>query len=83
MLLLQLSVIEIVWFTISNVKEYDYERFYCLGKDPDENNYVLMASVDLSSAFDVVNIKLLLKRLKIMGLPNELIKLIKEWLKDI
>ena len=83
MLLLQLSVIEIVWFIISSVKEYDYERFYCLGKDPDENNYVLMASVDLSSAFDVVNIKLLLKRLKIMGLPNELIKLIKEWLKDI
>ena len=83
MLLLQLSVIEIVWFTISNVKEYDYERFYCLGKDPDENNYVLMASVDLSSAFDVVNIKLLLKRLKIMGLPNDLIELIKEWLKDI
>ena len=25
----------------------------------DENNYVLMASVDLGSAFDVVNIKLL------------------------
>ena len=48
----------------------------------DENNYVLMASVDLSSAFDVVNIKLLLKRLKILGLPNDLIELIKEWLKD-
>ena len=30
----------------------------------DDDNYVLMASLDLSAAFDVVNINLLMKRLK-------------------
>jgi hypothetical protein len=28
----------------------------------DNNNYVLMASLDLSAAFDLVNVKLLIKR---------------------
>ena len=41
-----------------------------------------MASIDLSAAFDVVNIDLLLKRLKILGLPNDLIELITIWLKN-
>jgi hypothetical protein len=40
------------------------------------------ASLDLSSAFDVVNINLLLKRLRIVGLPNDLIELISLWLND-
>ena len=31
-----------------------------------------MASLDLSSAFDIVNVDLLLKRLLIVGLPNDL-----------
>ena len=31
----------------------------------DEDNFALMASLDLSAAFDIVNIKLLIKRLKI------------------
>ena len=39
-----------------------------------------MSSIDLSAAFDVVNLKLLLKRLKIIGLPNDVIVLIKVWL---
>ena len=39
-----------------------------------------MASLDLSAAFDVVNIRLLIKRLKIMGLPEDVIELIKVWL---
>ena len=39
-----------------------------------------MSTLDLSSAFDVVNVKLLLKRLQIMGLPNDLITLVSEWL---
>ena len=46
----------------------------------DEDNYALMASLDLSAAFDVVNIRLLIKRLKIMGLPEDVIELIKVWL---
>ena len=47
----------------------------------DEDNYVLMSSLDLSSAFDVVNIGLLLKRLTIVGLPNDVIALIEVWLR--
>ena len=41
---------------------------------------VLMASLDLSSAFDVVNVELLMKRLEIVGLPNDILKLISTWL---
>ena len=48
----------------------------------DENNYALMASIDLSAAFDVVNVRLLLKRLKIIGLPNDVITLIRIWLEQ-
>ena len=48
----------------------------------DKNSYALMASLDLTAAFDVVNIELLLKRLKIVGLPIDVIKLVKIWLKN-
>ena len=41
-----------------------------------------MASLDLSSAFDVVNIELLLERLLIIGIPEDVIELISEWLKN-
>ena len=37
-----------------------------------------MASLDLSMAFDLVNINLLIKRLSIMGLPVDLVTLIRE-----
>jgi hypothetical protein len=42
----------------------------------------MVATLDLSSAFDVVNINNLLKRLRIVGLPNDLIELISVWLND-
>jgi hypothetical protein len=45
----------------------------------DNNDMSMMSSLDLSAAFDIVNIKLLLKRLKIFGLPSELIDLIRAW----
>ena len=48
----------------------------------DNNEYVLVSSLDLSSAFDVVNVKLLIKRMRIIGLPNDLIDLIKVWLEE-
>jgi hypothetical protein len=48
----------------------------------DSNNYVLMASLDLSAAFDLVNVELLTKRLRIIGLPMDLVKLIEIWLTD-
>jgi hypothetical protein len=46
----------------------------------DDNNYVAVASLDLSSAFDVVNTELLLKRIKKMGLPQDVVGLLREWL---
>lgn len=48
----------------------------------DEDNFVLVASLDLSSAFDIVNVNLLIKRLKIIGLPSDVIDLIKVWLNN-
>ena len=48
----------------------------------DEDNHCIIASFDLSSAFDVVNISLLLKRLRVVGLPVELVALIEIWLTD-
>ena len=48
----------------------------------DEDKLVLLASLDLSAAFDVVNIDLLIKRLKIIGLPGDIVELIRIWLKD-
>jgi hypothetical protein len=39
-----------------------------------------MSSLDLSVAFDVVNIDLLIKRLKIVGFPVDVVELIKVWL---
>ena len=51
-----------------------------LARALDDDNYALMATLDLSSAFDVVNVELLLKRLKIMGLPSDIVFLVSEWL---
>jgi hypothetical protein len=47
----------------------------------DEDKIVLVSILDLISAFDIVNIDLLLKILKIIGLPSDLIQLISVWLK--
>ena len=46
----------------------------------DENKYALMASLDLSAAFDVVNTELLCKRLDIVGIPADVVSLIRLWL---
>jgi hypothetical protein len=48
----------------------------------DNEEYGLVAIMDLSVAFDVVNVKLLLKRLKILGLQNDVMELIRGWLTD-
>ena len=42
-----------------------------IARAADENCFVVMASLDLSMAFDLVNTELLVKRLKIMGMPND------------
>jgi hypothetical protein len=41
-----------------------------------------MASLDLSAAFDVVNVGLLIKRLDIVGIPADVVSLIETWLSD-
>ena len=51
-----------------------------LARAVNDDMSALMASLDLSSAFDVVNIELLLKRLVIIGLPSDVIDLIGIWL---
>ena len=48
----------------------------------DSDNYALMASLDLSAAFDLVNVRLLIRRLRILGLPMDLVKLIEVWLTE-
>ncbi len=45
----------------------------------DDNNYVAVASLDLSSTFDVVNTELLLTRITKMGLPLDVFGLLREW----
>ena len=48
----------------------------------DRGDYSIMASVDLTAAFDVVNIDLLIRRLKIIGMPDDVITMINIWLRD-
>ena len=43
----------------------------------DLNKSVLMASLDLSAAFDIVNTKLLLRGMRILGLPEDVVSLVK------
>ena len=56
-----------------------------LSRALDEGKFALMASIDLSSAFDLVNVKLLLKRCAIIGLPKdivEMVEMVEIWLKE-
>ena len=48
----------------------------------DDDNFVAMASLDLSCAFDVVNVPLLIKRLTIIGLPEDVVGLVEVWLTE-
>jgi hypothetical protein len=46
----------------------------------DQDNYCAVASLDLSAAFDVIDLELLMKRLEISGIPLDVRKLLKAWL---
>ena len=48
----------------------------------DEGQIAGCVSLDLSCAFDVVDHDLLVKRMKILGLPPDVCGLVEEWLKD-
>ena len=54
-----------------------------IARAADENCDVVMASLDLSMTFDMVNTELLIRRLRIMGMPADLVGLIREWLVDM
>ncbi len=45
----------------------------------DENNYILTSSVGLTDAFDLVDVEHLTKQLYTVGLPRDIVKLIKLW----
>ena len=51
-----------------------------ISRSMDQGEYVAMGSLDLTAAFDVVNIELLIKRLRIKGLPEDFVCLVEEWL---
>ncbi len=44
--------------------------------------FIAMSILDLSTAFDLVNLDLLIKRLKIMGIPDDLLQLLEVWLRQ-
>ena len=48
----------------------------------EEDCHLLMASINLTAVFDMVNIDLLLKRMKIIGLPPDLLGLVSVWVKE-
>ena len=49
----------------------------------DEGQYVAMGSLDLTAAFDMVDIDLLMKRLLTLGLPSDWLDLLGAWLRDL
>ncbi len=48
-----------------------------------DDKFVLLSSLDLSLANDVVDINMLLKRLKLMELPSDETDLVQVWLRNI
>jgi len=48
----------------------------------DDNFYHGVVSLDLSAAFDMVNPDLLVERLKISGVPNDISEIIRDWLSE-
>jgi hypothetical protein len=48
----------------------------------DGDKYAAIASFDLSAAFDVVDRRILFTRLEVMGIPNDIITLLRDWLQD-
>ena len=51
-----------------------------IAQDCDKGKYVTMSCLDLSAAFDVVNHELLVRRMEIMGIPNQIVTVVTDWL---
>ena len=54
---------------------FDQTRLYSFGSF---RLNIRLSNLDLSAEFDVVNVRLLLKRLRIIGFPDDLVGLIKD-----
>jgi hypothetical protein len=48
----------------------------------DNNEEIGVASLDMSAAFDLVDVELLTKRMHVLGIPKNIVNLISEWLTD-
>ena len=48
----------------------------------DEDHFVAVASMDLSAAFDVLDVELLFTRMKKMGIPEDMLSLLRAWLSN-
>ena len=71
--------------TFSKVEQNELKQARCwseqlLNGALEDDNYVVMSSLDFNVAFVVVNIDLLIKRWKIIGLTQDVIDLISVWL---
>jgi hypothetical protein len=53
-----------------------------LAQAMDRGDYAAVASLDLSAAFDVINVSELLKRLITMGVPQDIVGLLSNWLQN-
>jgi exonuclease III len=53
-----------------------------LAQAMDSGDYVAVASLDLSAAFDVINVIELLRRLSNMGIPQDIVGLLSAWLQN-
>ena len=53
-----------------------------IAKAMDEDFFVAVASMDLSAAFDVLDVELLFTRMKKMGIPKDILLLLRAWLSD-
>ena len=53
-----------------------------LARAIEQGKFAIMASLDLSSAFDLVNVKVLLIRLRRIGLPADVVNLVEIWLSN-
>ena len=47
-----------------------------LARALNQGHFALVANIDLSSAFDLVNINLLIRRMKMIGLPKDVVNLV-------
>ena len=52
-----------------------------MSRATDNDNYVLVANLDLSAAFDSVKIDILIKGLRIIGIQSDDTNLILNWLR--